>query len=334
MTRLVHVELRRLFGRRLFRLLLAGVFLTLLVVLVVNGVRSNRNFAAARARAAQRAAAFASPPPPLVSLCAGKAITTPAPSGGPGPIKSGANPCIYQAPTAQDFYSDPRFSFAANAANLVITAVAMTALVGFVVGAGFVGAEWGAGTFTLLLTWEPRRLRVLSAKLLAVVVTFVAAALVATALAVGGAWLVAATRGTTAGTVAGVWHSVVYSGLRGLALVALLSAVGVCVAGLTRHTAAVLVGAIGYMIVFEFVVRRLHPEWSRWLLASNAGALLGGRISLPLVHRGPGVAFFGQPTVFVLHAGRAAIYLCALCAVALVAWAVTLVRRDVDEGGR
>lgn len=340
MSRLLRVEVRRLMSRRLFRLLLVALFLTVAAVIAVNGFLSNRNFAAARAKAAAQAARFETPPPELVQACNGHVTVTPAPAPGnaSGGIKIGAGDCVIQVPSAADFYSDPRFSIADNAANLVITVVALTSMIGFVVGAGFIGAEWTAGTFPLLLTWEPRRLRVLLAKLATVVVTFVAIGVVAIVLILAGGWLIAATRGTTSGVTELLRHRVLWDALRGLVLIALLTGAGAAIAGLTRHTSAALAGAIGYLVVVELVLRRLHPEWTRWFLTSNAGALLGGFVHIDTIVRGPfsreGRSPFGVNPIFVLHADRAALYLGILFVVAIGTWALMLVRRDVDEGGR
>jgi hypothetical protein len=163
------------------------------------------------------------------------------------------------------------------------------------------------------------------------IVTFVVVGVATVAILLAGGWLIAATRGTTAGMTAAHWHNVLWYSLRGLALIALLSGVGAAVAGLTRHTAAALVGAFGYLVIFELVVRRLHPQWERWLLTTNAGALLSGWTRVEVVQRFQ--LGFTPPPEFVLRADRAALYLGALFVLVIATWAVTLVRRDVDEGG-
>jgi hypothetical protein len=307
-----------------------GLFLTLVGIIVGNAIHSNRDFSAARAKAAAQAHEVAQVGPAKFALPGCTHVTfTPAPPNttfvGPAPNKR----CVFYTPNAQMFYSDPRFSFAHNATNLVIAAVALASLVGFVMGTGFIGAEWTAGTFPLLLTWEPRRMRVLLAKLAAVVVTFVVIGVVTTAILLASGWAIAATRGTTAGITATVWRELLWYSLRGLPLIALLTGAGAAIAGLTRHTAAALVGAIGYMVVFEIVVRRLHPEWIRWLLATNSGALLGGWVHLDATQRVP----FGlSPGAgFVLHANRAGIYLAVLFLVVVATWAFVLLRQDVNE---
>lgn len=334
MTRLARVELRRLVKRRLFRLMMAGLFLTVAAILVVNGALSNRNLAAARAKAEAQAAQVSSTLAkriPLDPACGGPVTVTPAPpKDESGPVLR--NPCVIPEPTAADFYSDPRFSFAGNATHLVIAAVALVSLLGFVIGTGFIGAEWTAGTFPLLLTWEPRRARVLGAKLAALIATFVAVGVVTIGVLLAGGWLIAATRGTTAGTNALVRHQVLWYSLRGLVVIVLLSGAGAAVAGLTRHTAAALVGAVGYMVIFELAMRHLHPQWERWLLTTNAGALVGGWVHVEPIF-GP-ERRFNPPPVYTLHADRALLYLGILFVGVIGAWAIGLLRRDVDEAGR
>ena len=343
MSRLLRVEFRRLVSRRLFRLMMLGFVAVTAFILVLEAVHSNRDVAGARASAQAQAAANANPPPPMVAFCArtGTPVTIqtappsgPGPDGGPGgPGKVfAAGPCTYIPPTAADFYSDPRFFFTDHAANDLATVVGAVALLGFVVGAGLVGAEWAAGTFALLLTWEPRRLRVLAAKLIAAMVSFVAVAVVAMIAVLGVIWLIAATRGSTAGVHAALEKALLWRSLRGLVLVALLTGAGMAIAGLTRHTATAMVAFVAYLIAFELVLRRVYPGLGRWLLTSNAGAFLTGSVKLDL--QSGRFRTFGSPTTYTLHADRAAIYLIGIFIILVGLWAVALVRRDVDEGGR
>ena len=82
MTRLLRVEFRRLRQRRLFRLLLLGMFLTLVAVIVGNAVISNRNLAAARAKAAGGGEGRTQAPPPfIVGGCGGHLKMVTAPKG-------------------------------------------------------------------------------------------------------------------------------------------------------------------------------------------------------------------------------------------------------------
>ena len=76
----------------------------------------------------------------------------------------------------------------------------------WLLGASVIGADWHAGTVTTALTWEPRRVRLLLAKLAAcLAVTFVLV-MVLQGLLAGALTAAAVLRGTTDGTGA-AWIS-------------------------------------------------------------------------------------------------------------------------------
>jgi cytochrome bd-type quinol oxidase subunit 2 len=303
MIRLYGVEVQRLLARRAFRVLLLLLLVGTATVMVIIAVHSNRDLAAAHAKAAA-----------LARQVAGRKIICVQQPGGSAPCPR---------PTAADFYSDPRWSFAGNGASLVGGAVLAVGLLGLLVGASVIGAEWTAGTFTALLSWEPRRLRVLTAKVAAAVSVMIAVGAVAVAVNIGAGWLIADTRGNLAHATSGLLTSLVLRGLRGLVIIGLLTALGTAIAGLTRHTAAALGAAVGYLVGFELVLQHLHPQWNRWLLTSNAIAFLNDRNQAVFERDG---FFVKHP--FVLSAHRGLTFLAVVVAVIVAAHAVALVRRD------
>jgi ABC-type transport system involved in multi-copper enzyme maturation permease subunit len=157
---------------------------------------------------------------------------------------------------------------------------------GWLLGATLVGAEWHAGTIATLLTWEPRRLRVLLAKL-------VAAGALAFTLAVGlqlllGAALLPAglLRGTTEGIDSDWLQSLGGVGLRvaGVSIVGAL--LGFSIAAIGRNTAAALAIAFGYFAIVENAIRGLRPRWTPWLLGDNIAVVITNQPqNLPLVAR-------------------------------------------------
>jgi hypothetical protein len=159
----------------------------------------------------------------------------------------------------------------------------------------------------------------------------VLAGVLAMLIALAGSYLIAATRGTTAGITHQVVKIIAERAARGLILIALLTGAGAALAGFTRHTVAALVTTVGYLVVVEIILRRFEPNWGRWLLTSNAGAVVGGSVKIF-----GGQRFLrGRPDTpaYVLHASRGVIYLVSLFAVLLVIWVVSFTRRDIDEGG-
>ena len=62
------------------------------------------------------------------------------------------------------------FDFRKKFGDMIITFAAILALIAFVIGASFVGAEWSSGGMMNLLLWRPQRLKVLGTKLVALLV--------------------------------------------------------------------------------------------------------------------------------------------------------------------
>jgi ABC-type transport system involved in multi-copper enzyme maturation permease subunit len=188
-------------------------------------------------------------------------------------------------------------------------------ILGWLFGASFVGAEWHAGTVTTLLTWEPRRTRVIVAKVTAAVVSVFVLSLLLQAVLGGVLAVDAAAQGSTIGAD-GAWA--IEAG--GVALrVALLSSifagVGFGLASIGRNTAAALGVGFGYIVIVENLVRGLRPAWSPWLLTENAGLfLIGDPADFPLLHRS------------ALGAG---LYLAAVATLLLAAAAAQFRVRDV-----
>ena len=146
----------------------------------------------------------------------------------------------------------PTFDFRQNFGPMVITLAALLALMAFVMGASFVGAEWHSGGMMNLLLWRPRRIQVLSTKLLAVLVGLTALTAVIAAVWTGLFTLVARQRGSLAGMTAGAWRSFALMEVRALVLVLVLGAVGFGLASIGRHTAMALGVAIAVIVLFQF----------------------------------------------------------------------------------
>jgi ABC-2 type transport system permease protein len=160
------------------------------------------------------------------------------------------------APTEDNFdpkwYLPATFDFRTKFPDLVTTLFALLSVVGFVIGASFVGAEWSSGGMANLLLWRPQRLRVLGTKLLAFLVGLTSLTVLLSAAWTGIFALVARFRGSSASMTGGAWRSLALMEARGLALVVVAGAVGFGLASLGRHTAMALGVAIGLVIVFQF----------------------------------------------------------------------------------
>ena len=258
-------EVQRLLARRMLR------WLALLAVasIAVAGVLTFLNTEAvddaemeARRRAVQA----------QVEACIESRQDVPAPPGEDGRPPTLEDRCSFGAgPSLQD----PRFRlrqltgvFQGTTAPLVV--------VGWLIGASSIGADWQARTVTTLLTWETRRRRVLVAKVVAAVLVACAFTLAAQAVLAGALAPSAALHGTTAGT-GGTWLRTLAGVLaRGTALVAVATAIGFAVASIGRNTAAALGIGFAYFVVLENAVGGFLADFRRWLLLGNAIVWVSG----------------------------------------------------------
>jgi hypothetical protein len=331
------VELRRLTSRRLFRFTVLAALLTVLVVDGLIAARSSTDIAGARATAVNvEQQQYAD----CLALASAHPAATDAPTKGD---------CDRQRPAAQAqaclaqvghgpvtvnecnrvremFVNDPRFHFADHARDLLTGGATILMAVAIVLGASATGAEWQSGTFAALLTWEPRRQRVLSAKLVAPVVGMTAITAVVLPLLVAGGWVAARTRGTTAGTNGHVWAQLAAQYGRSVGLLALVTLIAAGLGAVARHTVAALAVVGGYLVAGEIVGGVVSRWWHTHALAAHLYALMQGTWTYTKVTV---TATGEQPQLHTLHAAGAAVLVAVIAALAAVAASATLARRDV-----
>lgn len=280
MRTLLDVEMRRCLARRLTRVLIGVAVVASAVAGVVTFVNTEEHSPAGSAeQLAERAEA--------IDRCERSFRGEPI-DGGPGILgEGGRRPspgdvrelCESSVPTDLDQSLHLTDLWSATGDDDSVWAVTSVFLgIGALIGAAsMVGAEWKAGTFTTLLTWEPRRVRLAVAKLgaaaiLAAVVTILLQLVLAAAL-----FPTMALKGTTSGAD-GEWLRAAAGGLgRSGALAGLAAVTGAGVAMVGRNTAAALGGAFAYLAIGESILRAWKPAQSRWLLGENATIFLTGR---------------------------------------------------------
>jgi ABC-2 type transport system permease protein len=177
------------------------------------------------------------------------------------------------------------------------------------VGASFVGAEYKAGTITSLLTWEPRRVRVLASKL-------AAAALVSGGLFVALEILLAVVLAALVATRGTGWENVDDHFFRGLAgylgrgalVTGGLAVVGACIATIGRNTTAALGVLLGYLVIVESIVRGLRPGWDGWYLVENVFIGLDGQGIDEVTRSVPGSALVLLGYLAIIVAGTAVVF--------------------------
>jgi ABC-2 type transport system permease protein len=342
MMRLLKVELGRLFSRRLIRVLAIVGLLAFLGVDGLIAARSSTDIAAAHIRAEAFSQSQYQSCLAQVGLTQGQRPTrADCENGLPaaqlknclanvqnsvvGPGQITREQCIRGS---DPYFQDPRFRFADRAKDLLVAAAFIFMLLGLVIGASFIGAEWQSGTFASLLTWEPRRQRVLAAKLMAAVIGVGVLATVLTGALVGGAAVAADLRGTMDGTTTQMMGELGVMAARVLGLVALFTLIGAALASFTRHTVAAVALLGGYLVLGEFVGAIVSSWWRTHALGAQIIAIIQGRY-VYYVNPRPGVGFVTSNGEHYLHAGGASIIV-GLVTLALVATAsITLARRDV-----
>lgn len=209
---------------------------------------------------------------------------------------------------------DPRFKLRGLRGILQGTTAPLV-VVAWLIGASVIGSDWQSRTITTVLTWEPRRTRVLLTKAFSCVVVASIFALLAQGLLSAALLPSAHLHGTTAGADGDWFVSVLGVLLRGTGLVAIAAAVGFSVASIGRNTAAALGIGFAYFLVIENVVGSFLEDFRRWLILGNAIVLVSGRDS--------GGDVFGRSVLV------AALYLTAVGIGLLAVATLVFRRRDV-----
>lgn len=188
--------------------------------------------------------------------------------------------------------------------------------VGWILGASAMGADWHAGHVTTILTWEPRRGRVLFAKIAAALTSVFVLSLVIQALLGIALAVAAAGAGSTAGAGSAWLADSAGVALRVAVLSTIFAGFGFGLASAGRNTAVALGVGFVYLVIVENLVRGLRPQWTPWLLTDNAGLfIVDSPIDFPLL---------GRSTV------GAGLYLAAVGAVLLLAATALFRTRDVN----
>ena len=259
MTDLLAVELKRFWSRRLFRVLVILFMLALLVAGVIAlFVSDDSDDAVARAQAESRQQIDQ-----CLEFWEGQGQTDLPPE-----VEDVREFC-----ESQVFVEDPRFPY--NEMPGVMEGLAIPFLMlGWLIGASFVGAEWNHRTMTTMLTWEPRRSRLLVSKLIALV----AGVFVVTLLVQAFTMLAFLPAGLFVGNMDGMdsswWRDLVEQSLRTGGLGVLASVFGMSLAMLGRNTAAALGVGFVYLAVVESLIRGFKPQWSEWLVGNNIALVL------------------------------------------------------------
>jgi ABC-type transport system involved in multi-copper enzyme maturation permease subunit len=147
-------------------------------------------------------------------------------------------------------------------------------LIGVILAASLGGADWSSGTMTTLLTWEPRRVRVLLVRALVITLFVFVITFVVQALFVGAFSLAASLRGWTGGNPPGLAEDVVRNMARVSTMAVAIGLVALSIATVGRSTVAALGALFGYLVLFEGVIAGFAPSTQDKLLVRAAGVVV------------------------------------------------------------
>ncbi|MEO7260501.1 MAG: hypothetical protein ABI047_04475 [Jatrophihabitantaceae bacterium] len=210
-----------------------------------------------------------------------------------------------------------------------------TAMLAFLLAATFIGAEWSSKNLVSWLFWESRRLRVMAAKLLALLGSVLALAVLAQLLWFGTAKLLLHYRGLPVSSLgplaAHFWSHVVNAQLRAALLVLITSLVGFSLASLMRNSAAALGVAFVYFAVVENVIRALNPDLQPYLFTTNLAAWIANEgitvFGKSVYNQAQGYVMPKEIHVSNVHGG---VMLLVFAGVATVAALAVFTRRDIS----
>lgn len=201
-------------------------------------------------------------------------------------------------------------------------------LVGLLVGASFIAAEFTTGNMGSWLVFEPRRSRVFWAKLLALALGMLALSVVVGTLYLTGVWVIATINRLEPDLTPRMQLSVLY-GLGRATLLAVGAALGAAgLAFLTRHTAAVL-AVCATWLGFTAVLAGTASRAQRFGVVSNVDAWMSGLSSYGVKICERGQLNCEYPTRYLDRADGALVLFGLAALMLLLGWGA-FQRRDVS----
>ena len=268
---LLRAEVRRIRARRFIRLLLA---VAAAVYLLAVGIAATTEFAKTTPERLAEAQRNVEQVVAEQNRYREQCLADPArPPGVPDEQVCGPPPTAEQF-RAEDFLDKRPFVLADDLPGGSLAVAVAVAALAFVIGATAIGAEWSSRSIVALLFWEPRRLKVIGAKLAIVTAAAALLGVVGQALWGATAYLMAATLGRTGPLPDGFYGALLAQQGRAVLLVVLAALLGFGLSNLVRNTGAALGVGFVYFAIVETAVRNIRSSWQEWLITDNAVALL------------------------------------------------------------
>jgi hypothetical protein len=268
---LLRAEARRFAARRFIRVLLAVAALGYAAMLVIGFTQYARTTPEVLADAQRRIGEMVQQNEQYRQQCLAERATAGdvSPENFCGPVTTAAD----YGDQVSYFVDKQPFNLATEGLDGAQATAFLTVALAFLIGATFIGAEWGSRSLVALLFWEPRRRRVMGAKLAVLATAVTALAGAAQAAWWAGAKLLAAQRGS-AEVPPGFWGDYLGTAGRGVFVTLVAGLLGFGLAHAVRHTAAALGIGFAYFAILESLIRAFRPAWQPWLLTDNALAFV------------------------------------------------------------
>lgn len=143
-------------------------------------------------------------------------------------------------------------------------------------GAAFHGADRRSGMLETLLTWEPRRVRLLAARSVGGGLVTMASSLIVSTVTVVALYLLTAAVGSTGPMTAALWLRVVGCVVRMAAGAGLFFVLGTAVSVLTDNALAAIGGFVVYALVVESLLGSAGGSAGLWAVLANSSAFVEG----------------------------------------------------------
>jgi ABC-2 type transport system permease protein len=310
---LIRSELRRARSRRLVPMVIVGCVLLIAIGIFIGAVNSHRP-SAAQLDAAQRDYDAS------IDRCMSGKYVRPK-----GVVPPGYASMEEYCRDGVELYVGAGMQ-TRDLADVVQGSAIFTILIAVILASSLGGADWSAGTMATLLTWEPRRIRVLVARAIVVIAFVFVITFAIQALLVGAYALASSLRGWTGGTPPDLVESVVRMMLRVSTMGVALALIALSIAMIGRSTVAALGALFGYVVLFEGVVGGFAPATQDRLLMRAAGVVISRQPIYgvgEMVSQGNGVSLGGVRPI-LLGLGEAwvvvAFYVVVLFGLALLAF--------------
>jgi hypothetical protein len=238
-----------------------------------------------------------------------------------GPAQQGPNLQV------EDFLDTAPFDFAAAGENGAMGFAAAAAVLAFLIGATWIGAEWSTRSIVALLFWVPTRLKVMGTKIGVLALALAVLGVVAQLSWLLMAWILRSLVGTDGGLPAGFWSGLLAEQGRSVLLTVLVGLIGFGLANVIRNTGAALGIGFVYFAIVENALRIFEPTWDRWLLATNAVSFVipGGT----KIYDYNAVQPNGEPPYYLVTNLQGGLVTCAFAAVIVGVGVLLFTRRDL-----